>query len=275
MATNTESEMSDSGSVAAQVVYVGDSYRRKKDPEHLQSTNGWQRAGDWLRTFAAFFAAEESFFGLKCACATMTVGVLCYLENGQVFFQEQRLMWAMIIIAIGMSMSKFPAEVSRWSFSLLTIIPHSVWRVNIWPPMQSWRHARRHGHELRELVHCGGAYQRRYRLPMVFHLHRVLLGDQVSPVPCRHYHYGGHADSDRCIRAASPQARRGPSREQRAEVLPVGLLYHQSVAFESSLIPFARESMSSHHTDSQQSRPAAPLPLSGRSSLRPSRNGRG
>jgi len=106
--TNLGADMTGSSSTSMDdnIVFVGDSYRRKKDPEHLPAANGWQRAGDALRAFAAFFGTEESFFGLRCACATMTVGIVCYLEKSQVFFQEQRGVWAMIIIAIGMTMSE-------------------------------------------------------------------------------------------------------------------------------------------------------------------------
>ena len=35
----------------------------------------------------------------------MTIGIVAFLESTQVFFNEQRLVWAMIIIAIGMTMT--------------------------------------------------------------------------------------------------------------------------------------------------------------------------
>lgn len=40
------------------------------------------------------------------AAATMTIGIIAFLERTQVFFVAQRLVWAMIMIAIGMTMSK-------------------------------------------------------------------------------------------------------------------------------------------------------------------------
>jgi hypothetical protein len=47
------------------VVYVGDGYNRKKDPEHLPPTNAWQRAGNGIRKLSAFFASEECAFGFR------------------------------------------------------------------------------------------------------------------------------------------------------------------------------------------------------------------
>ncbi|KAF2963393.1 hypothetical protein GQX73_g10184 [Xylaria multiplex] len=85
------------------VIYMGDSFALKRDPEHLPPTNHWQRAGNALRTISKFFSSEESAFGFRCACATLTIGIIAFLEQTHVFFQEQRLVWAMVIIAIGMT----------------------------------------------------------------------------------------------------------------------------------------------------------------------------
>lgn len=114
------SEQNDTGEnrelLGVNIVYMGDSFASKKDPEHLPPTNAWQRMGNGLRAISRFFSSEGSVFGLRVACATMTVGIVNYLESTQQFFQEQRLVWAMIIIAIGMTQSKwrlhiFPAQV--------------------------------------------------------------------------------------------------------------------------------------------------------------------
>ncbi|KAK0704607.1 hypothetical protein B0H67DRAFT_603686 [Lasiosphaeris hirsuta] len=90
---------------AGTIVYFGDGYNQKKDPEHLAPETGWQRFGERLRNISAFFGSEESAFGFRAACATMSIGILAYLEKTQVFFQEQRLVWAMIMVAIGMTMT--------------------------------------------------------------------------------------------------------------------------------------------------------------------------
>lgn len=90
------------------VVFVGQGWKSKKDPEHLPATNFWQKLGNALRSFSNFFGSQESIFGLRVAIATMTVGIIAFLEPTQQFFIQQRLVWAMIIIAIGMTQSRFP-----------------------------------------------------------------------------------------------------------------------------------------------------------------------
>lgn len=87
------------------VVFVGQGWKNKKDPEHLPATNFWQSLGNGLRSFSNFFGSQESVFGLRVAIATMTVGIIAFLEPTQQFFIQQRLVWAMIIIAIGMTQS--------------------------------------------------------------------------------------------------------------------------------------------------------------------------
>ncbi|KAI0127860.1 hypothetical protein BJ170DRAFT_391372 [Xylariales sp. AK1849] len=85
------------------VVYVGDGFAAKKDPEHLPATNAYQRLGNGLRRLSGYFGSEQSLFGLRVACATMTIGIVNFLEPTQLFFQKQRLVWAMIIISISMT----------------------------------------------------------------------------------------------------------------------------------------------------------------------------
>jgi len=90
----------------ANIMYFGDGYNQKKDPEHLEPVTAWERFGSRLQGISAFFGSEESAFGLRVACATMTIGIVAFLERTQLFFLEQRLLWAMIIIAIGMTTSE-------------------------------------------------------------------------------------------------------------------------------------------------------------------------
>ncbi|CAK7231686.1 hypothetical protein SBRCBS47491_008015 [Sporothrix bragantina] len=85
------------------VVFMGDGFNTKKDPEHLPAASAWQHFGNGLRVISRFLGSDESMFGIRVACANMTVAIVCYLRHTQQFFQEQRLVWAMIIIAIGMS----------------------------------------------------------------------------------------------------------------------------------------------------------------------------
>ncbi|KAJ0166364.1 Uncharacterized protein CTA2_7573 [Colletotrichum tanaceti] len=89
----------------ASIVYAGDGYNKKKDPEHLPAHGAWQRAGDGVRRFSGFVGSGESLFGFRVAVATMTIGIMAFLQSTQAFFNEQRLVWAMIMIAIGMTIT--------------------------------------------------------------------------------------------------------------------------------------------------------------------------
>lgn len=88
------------------VVYVGDGFAAKKDPEHLPATNMIERLGNGLRAVNRFFGSRQSFFGIRVACATMTIGIVNFLEPTQAFFVKQRLVWAMIIVSISMTESE-------------------------------------------------------------------------------------------------------------------------------------------------------------------------
>ncbi|KAK9358070.1 hypothetical protein V1504DRAFT_462254 [Lipomyces starkeyi] len=83
-------EQSEGGSLS---IALGQSFLKRKDPEHLPPTNSWQRLGDSLRHFAHFFASAELIFGFRVACATMCIAIVAFLENTQQFFVEQRLVW--------------------------------------------------------------------------------------------------------------------------------------------------------------------------------------
>ena len=84
-------------------IYTGASYQAAKDPEHLPPTNAWQRSTNVLRQFSGLLGSPESAFGFRVACATLSIGIVAYLKDTYVFFMEQRLVWAMIMVAIGMT----------------------------------------------------------------------------------------------------------------------------------------------------------------------------
>ena len=87
-------------------IYVGDSLQAKrKDPEHLPPTNSWQRFGNGVRSISHVLRSPAVAFGFRVACATMSIAILAFLKQTQVFFNEQRLVWAMIMIAIGMTVT--------------------------------------------------------------------------------------------------------------------------------------------------------------------------
>lgn len=96
-------ETPDSMESGKNTIYMGAGYGARKDPEHLPAETAWQHFGNYLRHIPHFLGSVESAFGFRVACATITVGIVAFLKDTQVFFIEQRLVWAMIIIAIGMT----------------------------------------------------------------------------------------------------------------------------------------------------------------------------
>ncbi|KAL1637039.1 hypothetical protein SLS58_009479 [Diplodia intermedia] len=83
-------------------VNMGEAYRRRKDPEHLPPDNFIERLGDRVRRIPRFLRSSESAFGFRVACATMSIAIINFLHATQVFFVRQRLLWAMIMVAISM-----------------------------------------------------------------------------------------------------------------------------------------------------------------------------
>lgn len=84
-------------------IYLGEAYRGKRDPEHLPPRNIIERLGNRIRAVPKFLRSPESAFGFRAACATMSIGIICYIRNTQIFFIQQRLFWAMIMVAISMN----------------------------------------------------------------------------------------------------------------------------------------------------------------------------
>ncbi|TKA79513.1 hypothetical protein B0A55_02439 [Friedmanniomyces simplex] len=87
----------------ATTVYLGEAYRKKKDPEHLPPKTAWEKSSNMLRLISHVLASPESAFGFRCACATMSIAVVAYLHQTQTFFTRERLFWSQIMISISMS----------------------------------------------------------------------------------------------------------------------------------------------------------------------------
>ena len=86
-------------------VYSGASFQASKDPEHLPPTNLWQRFGNTFRKFGGILGSMESAFGFRVACATLSVGIVAYLKDTHTFFLTQRIVWALIMVSIGMTVT--------------------------------------------------------------------------------------------------------------------------------------------------------------------------
>ncbi|KAH8668209.1 hypothetical protein BGZ60DRAFT_377054 [Tricladium varicosporioides] len=103
--SSIDTESPDSLENGSKNVYMGAGFNPRKDPEHLPPATIWQHFGNGLRVVPRFLGSTESAFGFRVACATLTIGIVAFLKDTQVFFIQQRLVWAMIIIAIGMTMT--------------------------------------------------------------------------------------------------------------------------------------------------------------------------
>ncbi|KAH7417167.1 hypothetical protein BKA64DRAFT_291476 [Cadophora sp. MPI-SDFR-AT-0126] len=92
-------------SAAFETVYLGDSFRASKDPEHLPPKTPWQRFGNYLRLVPKFLGSDSVKFGVRVTIAVMSIAVMCYVRQTHKFFVRQRVVWCLIMIAIGMNPS--------------------------------------------------------------------------------------------------------------------------------------------------------------------------
>ncbi|KAK0957362.1 hypothetical protein LTR91_021914 [Friedmanniomyces endolithicus] len=84
-------------------VYLGEAYGKRRDPEHLPPRTAWEKSSNMLRMVSHVLASPESAFGFRCACATMSVAIVAYLQHTQTLFTRERLFWSQIMISISMS----------------------------------------------------------------------------------------------------------------------------------------------------------------------------
>jgi hypothetical protein len=114
-------------------VYMGEAYKSKKDPEHLPPKNAWEKFGNAIRAIAGFLRSSESAFGFRAACATMSIGIIAFLHDTQTFFVEQRLVWAMIMVAISMTptagQSIFQFGLRITGTAIATIVAWLIWYI--------------------------------------------------------------------------------------------------------------------------------------------------
>ena len=86
------------GDDTATAVFVGDSLKASKDPEHLPPANVWQRFTNGFRSISTLLASPQSHFAFRCATATISIGLIAYLRETQNFFFVQRGTWALIMV---------------------------------------------------------------------------------------------------------------------------------------------------------------------------------
>ena len=86
-------------------VISGQSFEAEKDPDHLPPTNRWQVFGKSLRKTCGILGSPESAYGLRVALATLSISIIAFLENTQIWYLKQRIVWAVVMISIGMTLS--------------------------------------------------------------------------------------------------------------------------------------------------------------------------
>ncbi|KAG4438513.1 hypothetical protein IFR05_005987 [Cadophora sp. M221] len=92
-------------SAGAEPVYLGDSFQAPRDPEHLPAKTRWQVIGNYIRVIPRFLGSDSVRFGVRVTIAVMSIAVMCYVRQTHRFFVRQRIVWCLIMIAIGMNPS--------------------------------------------------------------------------------------------------------------------------------------------------------------------------
>jgi hypothetical protein len=84
-------------------VSLGESWRSKKDPEHLPPATWLERSGNGLRALSNFLKCPESAFGLRAALATISLALPIFIHQTQQWATANRAFWAVIMAAISMT----------------------------------------------------------------------------------------------------------------------------------------------------------------------------
>ncbi|KAF2717130.1 hypothetical protein K431DRAFT_298064 [Polychaeton citri CBS 116435] len=100
---NDSQIMSDMDQGGTEMVYMGDAFNKRKDPEHLPAVTWFEKAGEWLRVIPKFFRSKNSAFALRVAAATMVIALINTLRNSQSFFIRERILWAEIMVSFSMN----------------------------------------------------------------------------------------------------------------------------------------------------------------------------
>lgn len=84
-------------------IYLGASFGGPKDPEHLPPKNTLQVIGNHIRKIPKLLGSDSAKFGARVVVAVMSITIMAYLKNSRPFFIRQRMVWGVVMIAIGMS----------------------------------------------------------------------------------------------------------------------------------------------------------------------------
>jgi hypothetical protein len=99
MRRNSASQKSD----AQTSIKLGSSFYDPKNPDHLPPSNFMETIGDYIRKISSIFRSDHAAYGLRGACAVMTVGIIAFLHDSQDFYFAQRFLWALFAIVLSMA----------------------------------------------------------------------------------------------------------------------------------------------------------------------------
>lgn len=86
-----------------------------RDPDHLPPQALHERVGSRIIKLSAILCSEHSVFGVKGACAVMTISIVALLRATQDFYSRYRFEWALFAILLSMSRT---TGASTFSFCL-------------------------------------------------------------------------------------------------------------------------------------------------------------
>ncbi|KAL6903874.1 hypothetical protein GGI43DRAFT_381581 [Trichoderma evansii] len=84
-------------------IKLGSSFYNPKNPDHLPPSNFMETIGDYIRKISSIFRTDHAAYGLRGACAIMTIGIIAFLHDSQDFYFAQRFLWALFAILLSMA----------------------------------------------------------------------------------------------------------------------------------------------------------------------------
>jgi hypothetical protein len=200
----------------------GPGFAPKRDLEHLPPATLWQRSSNVLRKISGVLSSDASMFGFRVSCATLTIGILAFLEDTARFFREHRLVWALIAVTLGMTISEFSSLCVSGNVEAMFLTSLiSLRSVLLQLSLQDRRDLYSHGTLPHLLVHCGRQSTRRLNLSVVVSLHHLLLLRQVSAFFPRSHYLHSYTGCSSWIRVRRSPDRPRSSADLRPALLPV------------------------------------------------------
>ncbi len=77
-------------------------FHKPRNPDHLPAANTMEVVGDYIRKISSVLRTDHAAYGLRGACAVMTIAIIGFLRDSQDFYFAQRLLWALFAILLSM-----------------------------------------------------------------------------------------------------------------------------------------------------------------------------